>query len=195
MLYYLDREKSVDHNEFRALLARLSSRYIRLVSSIAMARRPSSSVIHTFKLEYLWGHLTNLDQILYEPPHDKTKKVTVHPAKTQISLGIRPAWSESSLCAQWVANYPSFLHADSEGSDQTGRMPRLIWVFAERTCHCVGFVMRRLIWSITEAGEKLQKDLADWLKTLVSMASKGSHGLIMGEMLWSPWSDLLVTCR
>ena len=46
---------------------------------------------------------------------------------------IRPVWSESSLCAQWVAKDPSFLHADSEDSDQTGRMPRLIWVFAGRT--------------------------------------------------------------
>ena len=32
----------------------------------------------------------------------------------RISLGIRPVWSESSLCAQWVAKDPSFLHADSE---------------------------------------------------------------------------------
>ena len=32
----------------------------------------------------------------------------VRPAKTQISLGIRPVWSESSLCAQWVAKDPSF---------------------------------------------------------------------------------------
>ena len=30
--------------------------------------------------------------------------------------------TESSLCAQWVAKDPSFLHADSEDSDQTGRM-------------------------------------------------------------------------
>ena len=64
----------------------------------------------------------------YELPRDKTN-VAVRPAKTQISLGIRPVWSESSLCAQWVAKGPSFLHADSEDSDQTGRMPRLIWVF------------------------------------------------------------------
>ena len=35
----------------------------------------------------------------YEPRHDKTNKVTVRPAKIQISLGIRPVWSESSLCA------------------------------------------------------------------------------------------------
>ena len=34
--------------------------------------------------------------------------------------------------------------AHTEESDQTGRMPRLIWVFAERTGHFVGFVMLRL---------------------------------------------------
>ena len=69
----------------------------------------------------------------YEPRHDKTNKLTVRPAKTQISLGIRPVWSKSSLCAQWVAKVPRFFHADREDSDQTGRMPRLIWVFAGRT--------------------------------------------------------------
>ena len=56
-----------------------------------------------------------------------------------------PVCSEYWLCTQWVAKDPSFLHADSEDSDQTGRMPRLIWVFAGRTCHFVGFVMRRFI--------------------------------------------------
>ena len=69
----------------------------------------------------------------YEPRHDKTNKMSVRPAKTQISLGIRPVWSESSLCAQWVAKDPRFLHADSEDSDQTGWMSRLIWVFAGHT--------------------------------------------------------------
>ena len=59
---------------------------------------------------------------LFEPPHDKTNKMNVRPAKTQIRLGIRPVWSESLLCAQWVAKDPSFLQADSEDSDQTGRM-------------------------------------------------------------------------
>ena len=38
----------------------------------------------------------------------------MRPAKTQISLGICPVWSESSLCAQWVAKDPSFLDADSK---------------------------------------------------------------------------------
>ena len=55
---------------------------------------------------------------------DKTNEVTVHPTK-------RSAWAssqsdQSSLCTQWVAKDPSFLHADSKDSDQTGRMPRLV---------------------------------------------------------------------
>ena len=37
-----------------------------------------------------------------------------------------------------------FLHADSEDSDHTGRMPRLMRVFAMRKGHFVGFVMRCL---------------------------------------------------
>ena len=88
----------------------------------------------------------SLFQNLFEPPRDKTNKMTVRPAKTQISQGIRQVWSESLLCVYWAAKDPSFLHADSEDSEQTARMPRLIWVFAGRTCHFVGFVTRRLIY-------------------------------------------------
>ena len=40
---------------------------------------------------------------------------------------------QSLLWALWVAKDPRFLLADSEASDQTGRMPRLIWVFAVLT--------------------------------------------------------------
>ena len=54
----------------------------------------------------------------------------------QISLGIRPVWSEF-VCAQRVAENPSFLHADSGDSDKTGWKPRLIWVFAGSTCHAI----------------------------------------------------------
>ena len=39
---------------------------------------------------------------------------------------VHPAMTQSSLCAQRVAKDPNFLHADSEDSDQTGWMPRLI---------------------------------------------------------------------
>ena len=68
----------------------------------------------------------------------KPTKWPERPAMTQISLGIRPVWSESSLCTQQVAKDPRFLHTDSEDSDQTGQMPRLIWVFAGPEGHFVG---------------------------------------------------------
>ena len=88
----------------------------------------------------------------FEPPHDKTNKITVRPAKTQISPRIRAVWSEFSLCAQWVNKGPSLVYADSEASDQTAGMPRL-WVFAGRICHFVGFVMRRLISHIIQTSK------------------------------------------
>ena len=89
--------------------------FFNLLGSFAKIRDISSGVISTcVRMSF---NKMNIN----EPRHDKTNKVTVRPAKTQISLGIR-----CSLCAEWVAKDPSFLHADSEDSDQTGRMPRLI---------------------------------------------------------------------
>ena len=90
---------------------------------------PGSSFFSFCLRELQWKFQSEGMQNYFEPRHDKTNKVTVRPAKTQISLGIHQVWSESSLCTQWVAKDPSFLHADSEDSDQTG----LIWAFAGRT--------------------------------------------------------------
>ena len=69
----------------------------------------------------------------YEQRHDKTNNVAVRPAKIQISLGIRPVWSESSLSARRKLRSLAIYWAHSKDSDQTGRMPRLIWVFTGRT--------------------------------------------------------------
>ena len=91
-------------------------------------------------------------KIIYEPQHDKTNKVTVCPAKTQISLGIRPVLSESSLCTQWVPKGPSFFMQTAK-TDLTGRMLRRIWVFAGHTCHFVGFVT---LWLKSEDGIQSQ---------------------------------------
>ena len=76
----------------------------------------------------------------------------LRPAKTQISLGIRPVWSESSLSA-WrkLGSLPTHW-AYIEDSDQTGRMPRLIWVFAGRTVillilSCRGSYFQVVYWT------------------------------------------------
>ena len=86
----------------------------------------------------------------------KPTKWHVRPAKIQISLGIRPVWSESSMSAWSKLGFLATDWAHSEDSDQTGR----IWVFAGRTCHFVGFVMLRLsycICCISATGLKSQK--------------------------------------
>ena len=63
----------------------------------------------------------------------QNQKMSVRPAKTQISLGIHPVWSESSLSAWRKLGSLATHWAHSEDSGQTGRMSRLIWVFAGRT--------------------------------------------------------------
>ena len=59
-------------------------------------------------------------------------------------------------------NQPTFLRTaktlirlGSEDSDQTGWMPRLIWVFAERKSHFVGFVVWRLNYIYATSWENL----------------------------------------
>ena len=70
----------------------------------------------------------------------------VRAAKTQVSLGIRPVWSEFSLSA-WRKLWPLATHwAHMKDSDETGRMPTLIWVFAGRTDYFVSFVAGRFKW-------------------------------------------------
>ena len=51
----------------------------------------------------------------------------------KISLGIHPVWSESSLSTWRKLGSLATHWADSEDSNQTGWMPRLIWVFAGHT--------------------------------------------------------------
>ena len=87
----------------------------------------------------------------FEPSYDKTNKMTVRSAKIQISLGIRPVWSEISLSA-WrnlasLATHSAhsedwsdwaYAQADSAQSDL-----RLRWVHNRFVC----FVVMWLIYS------------------------------------------------
>ena len=58
----------------------------------------------------------------------------------QISLGICPVWSDSSLSILWVARNPSYLHF--RWTVKT--LIRLIWVLAGCTSHFNGFIMLQL---------------------------------------------------
>ena len=110
--------------------------YLVLVKHLGGLRLPIRE-----QCEYLnWPPLYDWN----EPPRDKTNKMACAPSEDSDQPGHPPSLTRVFACAQWVAKDTSFLHADTEDSNQTGRMPRLIWVFAGRTCHFVGFVMRRL---------------------------------------------------
>ena len=77
---------------------------------------------------YLYIHWQVFQIILSRDMTKPTKLVC--PAKTRLSLGIRPVWSESSLSA-WRNLWSLATHwVHREDSDQIGQMPRLIWVFA-----------------------------------------------------------------
>ena len=75
-----------------------------------------------------WEGLITADNrhLKYECLKTKPAKWHVRPAKTQISLGIRPVWSKSVLSAWWKLGSLATHWAACENSDQTGRMPRLI---------------------------------------------------------------------
>ena len=63
----------------------------------------------------------------------------MHPAKTQISLGIRPVWSESSLSAWRKLGSLATHWAHSEESDQTERLlgtPSFCWFCHEAPQLC-----------------------------------------------------------
>ena len=62
-----------------------------------------------------------LDSMCFDFSHSMTK-----PTKWPVHKAASELWSESSLRTQYVAKDPSFLHAGSEDSDQTGRVPWLI---------------------------------------------------------------------
>ena len=114
------------------------------------------------KMKQMWRHNKPLknDASLSEPRHDKTNKVTVRLVTTQISLGIHPVWSEPSLSAWRKLGSLATHEAQSEDSDQTWRMARLIGVFAGRT---VGW----LCWGLTSQSTIFQScrdgAIASWV--------------------------------
>ena len=91
--------------------------------------KPTKWYIHSAELDHP-GWASALESFLSLNP------IALRTAKTPWSFGRSECNRVKSL---------TFTHANSTGSDQTGRMPRLICVFAGGTCHLVGFVMSRYI--------------------------------------------------
>ena len=110
----------------------------------------------------------------------KSTKWHVCPAKTHISLGICPVWSESLLSAWRKLGSLVTYCVHSKDADQTGWMPRLSWVFAGCTCHFVGFAVCWLI-----SGYKGYQDAKSqvWaLSKLVLLTTCGHWSVLL-----TPW--------
>ena len=88
----------------------------------------------------------------YEPWHDKTNRMSVRSAKTQISLGIRRVWSRvfaARMMKAWVLSYA--LSAQRRlWSDWANAQADLSFRLAHT--HFVGFVMSRLIYGLSMTG-------------------------------------------
>ena len=93
------------------------------------------------KISEPWTSQKTGSMVLNERSMTKPAKWPVRPAKTQISLGIRPIWSASSLSTWRNLGFLASHWAHSEDSDLTGRVSRPIRVFTGPTCHFVGFAM------------------------------------------------------
>ena len=91
----------------------------------------------------LWKKILWFAPCQLSPRLTKPTKCSVRSAKTQIRLGIRPDWPVFSVRMKkpWVLSYP--LSAQRR-LWSAWWMSRLIWVFAGRTGHFVGFVMLQL---------------------------------------------------
>ena len=79
----------------------------------------------------------------YELAHDKTNKMTLRPAKTQISLGICQVWSVFAVHSMGSQG-PKLSSCGQRRLWSDWADARLIWAFPGRLCHFVGFVVRRL---------------------------------------------------
>ena len=104
---------------------------------------------------------------------------------------LRSVWASAqsdqySLCAQRVAEDLSFLHADSEDPDQTGRIPRLIWVFAGRTV-----TLLVLSWRSLSAEFYPMIDVNVW-KQMSRDMTKPTKWLCAQRRLRSAWAPSLM---
>ena len=112
---------------------------------------------------------------------------------SQISLGIRPVWSVFAVCMKkpWVPSYPL---SASEDSNQSGWMPRLIWVFAGRTVILLVLSCRgsNLCWKAS--GTWVSS--STWFKCLCILMMIYLQPPSFNQIaLWGTYSTLCILCH
>ena len=82
-------------------LDNLKERLVLLICEVVIIPSLRKMSVHTMDRDLVVS--TKLKCKTNEPQLDKTNKMSVCPATTQISLGIRPVWSEFSLRSAWAS--------------------------------------------------------------------------------------------
>ena len=101
-------------------------------------------------------------------------------AQRRLRSALASAQSDQTSLTAWRNIGSSATHwAHREDFDQTGRMPRVIWVFAGHTCHFVGFVMRRLKSSYTD----LSWTIKCWFSLIASATQRILYNKAMRDMM------------
>ena len=81
---------------------------------------------------------------IFVPPFDKKNKVAFAHREDSGQPGHQPSLIRDSAVHFRLAKGLSYIHRYSEASAQTEQIPRMIRVFAWRTCRFIGFVVCRL---------------------------------------------------
>ena len=90
------------------------------------------------------GIISLFETLTNKPQHDKNNKMSVRPAKTRISLGIRPVWSES-LVSAWRKIWSWAAHSvHSEDSDPSLWCPHEERLGPELPIQCTAKTLIRL---------------------------------------------------
>ena len=145
----------------------------------------SKSLLDTQSFCWFWHAVAHLHLCLCIKP----TKWPLWLVMTQTRQCICPVWSASSLCTHWEAKDWRFLSVDKEDSYQTGRMPRLIWVFAERTSFC-WFCHAAAQLSMRKQSRKLRKSNYNSYRQLMEeIIHLITSNLALFE-LWSSSNDL-----
>ena len=132
----------------------------RTASPISFAIPPSIPfvMIHMLVVLAAWGRNVDIVGVTTHYSLQMSQDTTKPTKWVCAQRRFRSAWAsaqsdQSSLCAQYVAKDPSFLHADSEDSNQTGGCPgwSKSWLGAHSfcwLCHIEFFNEIEMMWQI-----------------------------------------------
>ena len=127
----------VPHSMITAFVVRCLDSIIPLLAIAEISRPKPVSVAKQAGLSLNWSQTPKagfvVRWLIYEPPHDKTNKMTCAPSEDSDQPGHQPSLIRVFAVRSQGSQGPKL---SSRGQRKLGRMLRLRWVFAGRTSFC-----------------------------------------------------------